>query len=457
VSRRDQQRSTQSTQRIVFSAIAALSAFLFVAGCGKKGPPLAPFVKLPLPPADLAAGRRGDAVDLSFTVPSVNTDGTRPANVARADVYAITAPVTVPPLSDADLLKYGTKVGSVEVKAPRDPNLTADADDPADEVDAPEGRGLDQGAVARVAETLTADMESVVELPRKKSAPKAPVAAADRGGPLLEPPPTVRSRMYVAFGTSTRGRKGPLSRRVLVPLVPPPPPPSAPAMTYDEKTVTLTWTSAAIWTAATSRANDGLLPSRLLGETAVTDEWTPVAPPVAPPVLPSRLIGLMQPPITYNVYDTTIPTAAVRLTQTPLTDSRYSDPRIVWGEKRCYVVVAAQTVGGATIESEAPPATCETLVDTFPPASPKGINAIASEGAINLIWEPNAEKDLEGYIVLRGVEPGQTLEPITPAPIKEPSFKDTVKPGIAYVYAVRAVDKAGNASPPSEHVVETAR
>ena len=30
------------------------------------------------------------AVDLSFTVPATNTDGTRPANLSSADVYAIT-------------------------------------------------------------------------------------------------------------------------------------------------------------------------------------------------------------------------------------------------------------------------------------------------------------------------------------------------------------------------------
>jgi len=127
-----------------------------VLGCGKKGPPLAPLIKLPLPPGDLTAARRGNTVDLSFSVPGVNTDGTRPANVERADVYAITAPETVPPLSDANLLKFGTKVATVAVKAPRDPNLTADADDPSDEVDAPEGVGLDQGALARNQRTADA-------------------------------------------------------------------------------------------------------------------------------------------------------------------------------------------------------------------------------------------------------------------------------------------------------------
>ena len=97
---------------------------------------------------------------------------------------------------------------------------TADADDPSDEVDPPEGRGLDQGALARLQEPLTPEMERAAAIPPDKHAPKAP-AASD--GPLLGPATTVPVRTYVAFGTSTRGRKGPLSRRVTVPLVPPPP------------------------------------------------------------------------------------------------------------------------------------------------------------------------------------------------------------------------------------------
>jgi hypothetical protein len=88
---------------------------------------------------------------------------------------------------------------------------------------------------------------------------------------------------------------------------------------------------------------------------------------------------------------------------------------------------------------------------------PKDLKAISTEGAINLIWEPNTEPDLAGYIVLRGREPAETLQPITPAPIVEAAFTDAVQPGIAYVYAVRAVDKAGNASLPSERAYETAR
>ena len=114
----------------------------------------------------------------------------------------------------------------------------------------------------------------------------------------------------------------------------------------------------------------------------------------------------------------------------------------------------------ASIELEggdASPARCETLVDTFAPAAPKGLTAIASDGAVNLIWEPNAEKDLAGYLVLRGTAPDGTLEPITPTPIQETSYKDGVQRSVPYVYAVKAVDKAGNQSPPSSRVTEAAR
>ena len=91
-----------------------------------------------------------------------------------------------------------------------------------------------------------------------------------------------------------------------------------------------------------------------------------------------------------------------------------------------------------------------------PARRPKGLTAVPSEGTINLIWQPNDEKDLAGYIVLRGVEPDK-VEPITPTPIQDTTFKDTVAAGVRYSYVVKAVDTAGNASGPSNRVEETAR
>jgi hypothetical protein len=394
------------------------------ASCGKKGPPLPPLVKLPVPAADLVAERHGDTVDLQFSVPLANTDGTRPANVARVDVYAVTAPPTV---TDDQLWKQGTKVGSVRVKAPRNPNQTIDPDEPADDMEAPEGPGLDQGAIARASEHLTAQARRAVALETDRRAGALPTPAADdTPRPLLGPPPVEMARTYAVVGISTRGRRGPFSRRVTVTLVDPPATLAAPTVDFDEKAMTVTWAPAAA-------AQTGLLPS------------TP--------------IGAELPTVAYNVYEVSsgTPPTVTRLTKAPVADPRYEDPRIVWGERRCYTVRTVLTLGSTSVEGDDPAPTCVTMVDRFPPAAPKGLSAIPSEGAISLIWEPNAEGDLRGYIVLRAAASGGELQPITPEPISQTTLKDPAAAGVRYVYAVRAVDAAGNASALSERVEETAR
>src|SRR5213075_207445 len=153
---------------------------------------------------------------LQFTVPMANTDGTKPANVAAVDVYAVTLPQAiaggppvpgVPPLTDTELLKLATKVASIGVKAPKDPNQTVEEDESDADVDPPEGKGLDQGAIARAAEELPADASTPVDPAKGKKARKKAEIAAE--GPLLPPlAGSVPSRTYFAIGVSTRGNKG---------------------------------------------------------------------------------------------------------------------------------------------------------------------------------------------------------------------------------------------------------
>ena len=81
-------------------------------------------------------------------------------------------------------------------------------------------------------------------------------------------------------------------------------------------------------------------------------------------------------------------------------------------------------------------------------------------GAVSLIWEPNEEEDLAGYLVLRGVPLGETLRPLTLEPVIENTYRDTTgEPGVDYVYVVIAVDTATppNESPPSAQVQERPR
>ena len=58
-------------------------------GCGKKGPPLAPLIRMPAPLTELAARRLGNEVYIGFTLPTADQDGTQPADLIRVDVYVM--------------------------------------------------------------------------------------------------------------------------------------------------------------------------------------------------------------------------------------------------------------------------------------------------------------------------------------------------------------------------------
>ena len=102
--------------------------------------------------------------------------------------------------------------------------------------------------------------------------------------------------------------------------------------------------------------------------------------------------------------------------------------------------------------------TCSMLADTFAPAAPRSLAAIAGSGSINLIWDANTEADIAGYLVLRAEAPSDTLQPVTKEPVATATYRDeTVRAGVRYAYAVVAVDRAGNRSPESNRTEETAR
>lgn len=441
-----------------------LLALAIETACGKPGPPLPPLVRVPAAPADVTAERRGGRVDLQFTVPSLNADGTKPANVQRVDVYGLTGPGA---LTDDQFLKAATKVGSVLVKAPRDPNDAAEPDDPDADAAPPEGKGLDQGAMAHLEEILTPDLMAPPARPSDRNSANPadrksakPVASTANGlaGPLLGPPEAVASRTYVALGIGRRGQKGRLSKRASVALAEPPPPPRSLEVTYDETTVTLKWASADL---AGSSAPAGAAAAPASESEAL---------------LPARPIGLQAPGFAYNVYELRLPASSggggpsapvpeapstpvgVRLTKTPLADLKYTDQTIEWGTERCFEVRTVETFDKVAVESGPAQRKCTgTFVDTFPPAAPKGLTAVPTDGAVNLIWEPNNEKDLAGYLLFRAVPPGGALERLTPTPVQDTTFEDRVPSGVRHVYTVRAIDKAGNVSPPSTPVEAMAR
>jgi hypothetical protein len=395
----------------------AVLLLVVCAACGRKGPPLPPLVRTPSPPAELVAERRGDQVAIQFTVPNTNTDGTRPANVERVDVYAYTGS---PAATDEELIREGDRVASVDVKAPSDPSDTVDPDEPSSDIQPLVGDGLDQGTRARVEETITPAITASAD------------GAPDSGGgavPLVGAPVVPPARIYIGVSINTRGRRASMSNRAEVPLVAAPAPPPAPTITYGETSLVVSWPAGA------SGAPSGPVGS------------------AAGAVLPSRPVGAADASIGYHVYE--MP-ADTRLTKEALTEARFVDERIEWGVERCYAVRVVQRIERLAALSDASPTVCVNPADKFPPASPSGLTALPTAGAINLIWDPNKEKDLAGYLILRGTA-ADMMAPLTGAPVAVPTYADAVSTGERFFYAVQAMDKNGNVSPPSPAVAETAR
>jgi hypothetical protein len=204
----------------------------------------------------------------------------------------------------------------------------------------------------------------------------------------------------------------------------------------------------------------------------LNDQFEPVVQTPAASTEAALPIG----PVKYNVYrevepdpfafpDTTgpLPWAAASpmpVNPAPLDSMTFSDP-VEFNRERCYTVRAVRGMPPNTVEGDASAPNCFIPVDVFPPAPPARLVAVADEGGISLIWEPNAEPDVSGYLVLRGEPTDATLQPLTPTPVAEARFRDTqLTAGKKYVYAVVALDSRlpiPNVSAESNRVEETAR
>jgi chitin-binding protein len=146
------------------------------------------------------------------------------------------------------------------------------------------------------------------------------------------------------------------------------------------------------------------------------------------------------------------------LNASPLDTTTFTLEGVTFGVERCFAVRAVDVIGGVVVRGPASPAACAEIADTFAPAPPRDLVAIAVPGAISLIWEPSDSPDVAGYLVLRAEAGDDTLAPVTSSPIAGLSYRDdTTTAGVRYVYTVVAVDRAGNRSAGSNRVEETAQ
>jgi hypothetical protein len=430
------------------SASAVLLLFTLAASCGKKGPPLAPLRLVPAAVSDVHARRTGQEVELRFTLPTANANGAGTIDLDRVEIYAFTiAPGTVTP-PNRDLLTKARVVGTIAVRRPaeegEDPDKTKTT--PADKRPAPGDRvtfveqltddkvkplptpALPPPAAATPAAGAAAPGAPAPGTPAPGTpAAGAPAAGAPSpgaqpgapaaGAPAAEAAPPAGSpypvRIYAVRGISRGGRPGQASPRMTIPLGAPIAPPFN-------------------------------VLAQVPTERAIVVDWTP---PVAEPG---------GPPLAFNVYGADATNAPMN--PEPLKEPKFEIRSVEYGKEQCFVVRTVQTIQNATIESDPSERACVIPVDKFPPAAPKGLRGVAEDGAVNLVWDANAEADLVGYLVLRAEVEGGTLQPLVKQPIKDANYRDaSATPGVRYSYVVVAVDTAGNSSPHSTPEAVTAR
>lgn len=418
---------------------------LCAAGCGTKGPPLAPYVHIPAAVQPITARRSGNDVYVSVTVPSKNVDASVPVSIARVEVFAYTG-------RSAPLRgrwgELGTLIAVVPIAAaPPDGATSQSAAAP--------------GSIVTVSEALTAD--KLVQGPTGVP----PLAAAKSATPPTDtqPAPMPLRRFYAAFAVNPRGRPGPPGATAELELSSMPNAPGGLTASYTATEMTLSW-----------EPSDGTL-GFLLAHTELGPESSPLDEeeerPSNAPENPMARTG----PSSYNVYRVRDPDPQAAAPAPPAT-SKWNAPApapinpaplslltatdsVQFDRRVCYTVRAVRGAGARATESVPSEPFCVTPVDTFPPSPPRSLAAVAAGDAIDLIWEASDDADVAGYLVLRGAAGDATLHTLTPAPLREARYRDaTVTSGTEYVYAVVAVDgrkPTPNVSAESNRVEETAR
>jgi hypothetical protein len=405
--------SRPQTRRWLYLGATALP-IVFTLGCASPGPPHAPSLDLPEVVKDLTAERVGDSVTLRWTTPEKTTDHLAIKGTITAEICRTSLPAPASPPTCTVVKRLPVQPGPSQTEEVLPSSLTAD---PA-------------SLLAYKVQLFNA---------HNRSAGSSSQAFAAAGA---APPPVQQLR-------ATSVQEG----------------------------ILLEWQQP-----NTSSSNSQVkLDRHLLATTTSTPAPVPANPaPAAKPVLRSKSRKSSPPPAF----------ASAKLQTTPATQPKASDDVKLETPKQAADVggtIDQTTQKGASyrytarrireislaghpveLRSEISTPVNVTMLDTFPPAIPTGLEAVPggatpSDRSIDLSWTPNTDVDLAGYSVYRQevTSTGQVAGPATrlnTSPIVGPAYRDqTAVPGHHYAYRVTAVDATGNESAPGADVQETLR
>ncbi len=399
---------------ISLRAMLALGACMLMVGCASIGPPTAPSLELPKPPADLKAARKGDKVTLTWTVPKRTMDRQSVRYLGKTQVCRNVGAVHAAPDQAAP---EGQSAGEHFPASTR----------PVKEC------GTVVGAVAAPADFLSVE----------KTGRKITATYVDTLPSAIEQANPAGFATYGVSVMNEAGRSAGLSNLVRVALVPTVPPFADFAAKTEARGVMISWQCPKA-REKTAGVKYLFRIYRRTAESAVHTE-TPEAE------IPEAKIAEVE---------ATDCVAGGANRSTVVTS--FLDSSIEWESTYFYRGTVVSVIEGAgkrvEVEGDDTPEVKVWAHDVFPPAVPAGLQAVYSgpgqEVFIDLIWAPVADADLAGYNVYRREDGGVAVR-VNAELVKTPAYRDSaVTAGQTYFYSVTAVDRQGNESARSEETSE---
>lgn len=378
---------------IIRKSLAAL--VLLVLACGKRGDPRPPVPVIPKATTDLLVTQRADQVILSWSYPSLTTAGRGLTDIRRISVFRYVEEL---PAAGVGLDPKAISPGETDPSVPQ--------------------------PIALFAKIPTLPQAQFIKLSnRVDSIEKANLTSATAGAKLVfADKPAFRSTdgrpVRITYAVVTEGataRSAISNLAIIVPL----PVATAPAgLTAAAKAegVVLAWEEP---------------------KTSVRGEEAPV-------------IGGYR--IYRNAPGEAVNEFAVPINSTPVRKTTYTDTP-PYGDHE-YRVTAVAVEGPPLLQSNASTPVAVSFRDLVAPPPPASITALVETRVVRLLWEAVDAPDLAGYRLYRseGMGHGAEVKDIGTIPIGTGTqtattfADDRIDLGIAYRYAVTAVDKSGNES-----------